>query len=105
MFTTLKTCLKIGFPERAVDRFTNGFSDPKSYWDFRETDPKSSRSKLLFENSNEPGDALKFRQTHYKAQNAKLIVAFAFSILMQIQWTEEGIDKQGIFLLDVSYAS
>ena len=26
LFVTLKTCLKIGFPEEAVGRFTNGFS-------------------------------------------------------------------------------
>ena len=41
LFVTLKTCLKIGFPEQAVGRFTNGFSGPKSFWDFRETGPWS----------------------------------------------------------------
>ena len=37
LFVTLKTCQKIGFPEQAVSSFTNGFSGPKCYRDFRET--------------------------------------------------------------------
>ena len=37
LFVTLKTRLKIGFPKQAVASFTNGFSGPKSYRDFRET--------------------------------------------------------------------
>ena len=41
LFVTLKTCLTISFPKQAVGSFTNGFSGPKSYRDFRETVPCS----------------------------------------------------------------
>ena len=40
LFVTLTTCQKIGFPEQAVGRFTNGFSGPESFRDFRETGPR-----------------------------------------------------------------
>ena len=43
LFVTLTTCKKIGFPEQAVDRFTNGFSGRKSFRDFRETGPTGTR--------------------------------------------------------------
>ena len=41
IFVTLKTCQKDGFPKRAVASFTNGFSGPKSFRDFRETGPRA----------------------------------------------------------------
>ena len=41
-FVSLKSCQKIGFPKQAVGSFTNGFSGPKSFRDFRETGPRSS---------------------------------------------------------------
>ena len=41
LFVTLKTCSKLGFPKQTVGSFTNGFSGPKSYRDFRETSPSS----------------------------------------------------------------
>ena len=39
LLVSLKTYLKIGFPKQAVSNFTNVFSGPKSFRDFRETDP------------------------------------------------------------------
>ena len=39
LFVTLKTCQKIGFPKQAVGNFTDGFSGPKRFRDFRETGP------------------------------------------------------------------
>ena len=44
LFVIFKTCLKIGFPKRAVGSFRNGFSGPKSYRDFRERGPSSVSS-------------------------------------------------------------
>ena len=37
LFVTLKTCRKTGFPKQAVGNFTDGFSGPKRFRDFRET--------------------------------------------------------------------
>ena len=39
LFVTLKACKKIGFPKPAIGSFTNGFSGPKRFRDFRETGP------------------------------------------------------------------
>ena len=44
---TFKTCQKDGFPKRAVASFTNGFSGPKSFRDFRETGLGSLVSRTL----------------------------------------------------------
>ena len=41
LFVTLKTCQKISFPNQAAGTFTNGFSGPKSFRDFRETGPRN----------------------------------------------------------------
>ena len=40
LFVIFKTCVKIDFPGQAAGRFTNGFSGPKSFRDFRETGPR-----------------------------------------------------------------
>ena len=39
LFVTLKTYLKLGFSKQAAGRFSNGFSGPKMFRDFRETSP------------------------------------------------------------------
>ena len=41
LFATMKTCKKISFPKQADSSFTNGFSGPKRFRDFRETRPRS----------------------------------------------------------------
>ena len=46
LFVILKTCQKIGFAKQAVGSFTNGFSGPKSFRDFRETGPRSRHRRL-----------------------------------------------------------
>ena len=39
IFIPLTTCEKISFTEYTGGSFTNGFSGPKSFWDFGETGP------------------------------------------------------------------
>ena len=48
LFATLKKCQKIGFPKQAVVSFSNGFSGPKSFRDFRETGPWTTLSDNLY---------------------------------------------------------
>ena len=44
LFVTSKSCQKIGFPEQAVDSFTNGFSGRKVFGTFEKRAPGPSRS-------------------------------------------------------------
>ena len=45
LFVPLKAFQKMGFPKQVVGSFTNGFSGPKSFRDFRETGPNYLQNK------------------------------------------------------------
>ena len=70
LFVTLKTYEKIGFLKQAVGNFTDDFSGPKSFRDFRETGPWSEFSSLCGPNSISRANAhmvygLKTSTSHY----------------------------------------
>lgn len=66
------TCEKISFTEQPGRNFTNGFSDPKSSRDFRETGPRQEETKFNDWRTNQSSRSLYCKSRGFTIRHDKL---------------------------------